>query len=276
VTLKGLYRDPNTGNPWQVLSNFVINVNDFYRQLTPLFHLIYRDWDATIEAQGNMLTAIIREEWGGSAASVLDVSCGIGTQSLALAARGFQVTASDVSEAVVSRARQEARARNLEINFSVCDMREAYLHHKGVFDVVLCAGNSLPHLLSDAEILSALKSTYASTGLDGGCIITMRQYDQEERGRGLLKPFGVREEDGRRTIIFQVWDFEGERYDFAIYFVEEDTETRQVQTHVMRSQYYAVSPDRVLELMVHAGFRRVHRLDDGVAHPAILVGTHGG
>jgi SAM-dependent methyltransferase len=152
-------------------------------------------------------------------------------------------------------------------------MRDAASHHGRGYDVVICAGNALPHLLNDDEILKALKSMYGCLEPGGGCIITMRQYDQEERGTGLLKPFGVREEVDRRYIIFQVWDFYGERYKFAMYFIEENKKTGEVIPYVMHSEYYAVSPDKVLNLMERAGFERVQRLDDGVEHPAIVVGT---
>ena len=90
-------------------------MNSFYEQLTPFFHLIYDDWNSTIDNHGKMLVEIIESEWGRARNRVLDVSCGIGTQSLALAARGFDVTASDLSPAVVARARQEADARNLTV-----------------------------------------------------------------------------------------------------------------------------------------------------------------
>ncbi len=245
----------------------------FYRQLTPFFHLIYEDWDSTIDDHGKMLHEIIESEWDKSSARILDVACGIGTQSLALAARGLEVTASDLSQDVVARAKEEAIARNLEIDFSVCDMREAYTHHGGGFDIVICAGNALPHLLSDKDILDALASMYQCLEPGGGCIITMRQYDREERGTGLLKPFRVRDEDGRRYIIFQVWDFIGDRYKFAMYFIEEVMHSGEIVPHVMHSEYYAISPDKVLSLMKRAGFKSVKRLDDGVTHPAILVGT---
>jgi SAM-dependent methyltransferase len=250
-------------------------MNSFYKQLTPFFHLVYQNWDSTIEAHGKMFAEIVDSQWGSSKTRILDVSCGIGTQSLALAARGFDVTASDLSPDVVARAKREAGARDLGIEFSVCDMREAHRKHGDGFDVVLCAGNSLPHLLNDEEILKALRSMYACLAPGDGCIITMRQYDQEERGTGLFKPYGVREENGRRFIIFQVWDFIGERYKFAMYFLEEHLQTGEVTTHVMRSEYYAISPEKVLDLMGRAGFKRRQRLDDGIKHPAILIGTRG-
>ena len=60
-----------------------------------------------------MLDSVIRERWGQSISSVLDVSCGIGTPSLGLAKRGYQVTASDLSPEEVERAEREAKARDL-------------------------------------------------------------------------------------------------------------------------------------------------------------------
>lgn len=250
-------------------------MNDFYDQLAPFYHLIYEDWETTIAAHAADLSQIIRAEWGTAADAILDAACGVGTQSLGLAARGFQVTASDLSPGAVERARSEAEARGLDISFSVCDMQELYDHHGGGFDVVLCAGNAIPHLLSDEEILAALREMVACLRPGGGCLLTIRQYDREERGTGLFKPLRVRDAGDKRYVIFQVWDFEGEQYAFSMYFIEEDKQSGAVETHVMRSRYYAISPGHLLRLMEQAGFAAVKRLDDGVSHPAILVGTKG-
>lgn len=248
-------------------------MDDFYERLASFYHLIYEDWEASIAFQADYLDKIIQAEWGSPARSILDVSCGIGTQSIGLAGRGYQVTASDLSPGAVARARREAQARQLRISFSVCDMLSLYKHHGGGFDVVLCAGNSIPHLLSDREILLALEEMYTCLRPGGGCILTIRRYDQEEPGKGLFKPFGVREEGDRRYLVFQVWDFEGERYALSMYFIEEDMQTGAVETHVMRSRLYAIRPYHLLELMGQAGFTGLKRLDDHPSHPAILVGT---
>ena len=82
----------------------------------------------------------------------------------------------------------------------------------------------------------------------------------------------MRKEGDKRYLIFQVWDFDGEQYDLAFYFVEDDLSSSQVKTRVMRSRYYAISIKRLLELMRQAGFKNVRRLDNAFYQP-ILVGT---
>jgi hypothetical protein len=59
-------------------------MSEFYDQLASLYHLIFQNWDESIERQAVQLTSIIRERWGAGARTLLDVSCGIGTQALGL------------------------------------------------------------------------------------------------------------------------------------------------------------------------------------------------
>jgi SAM-dependent methyltransferase len=244
-----------------------------YDEFAPLYHLIFQDWDASMSRQGEQLRSIIRSQWPHHR-SVLDVSCGIGTQAIALAMMGFQVTASDLSEKEVERARREAKQRGQDIVFSVCDMRESYAHHAGGFDVVISCDNSVPHVLSDADILAALQAMYTCLRPGGGCLLTVRDYDREPRGRNILKPYGVKEENGKRYLGFQVWDFEGDLYDFTIFVIEEDLSSKAIETHAMRSRYYAVSTNKLLALMREAGFQQVARLDE-VFYQPVLVGTKG-
>ena len=243
----------------------------FYDRLAPIYHLIYPDWEASVRRQGEALDSIVREELGeGGARSVLDVACGIGTQSLGLARLGHRVTASDLSPAAVARAREEAARRGLAIDFSVADMRRAHEHHGGGFDVVVCADNSLPHLLSDGEILAALRQFRACTRPGGACLVSVRDYAAMRREGTEVQPHGVHEHGGARWVLFQTRDFSGDSYALTLYAIEDrgaDTAT----THVFRSTYYAVTTDTLARLMEEAGFERVRRVD-GVFFQPVLVG----
>ena len=248
-------------------------MSEFYDQMASLYHLIFSNWEQSIERQADQLTTIIRERWDRIAPhTILDVSCGIGTQAIGLAKRGFTVTASDLSEQAIARARIEGQKRSVQVNFSVCDMREAYTHHRGPFDIVLSADNSITHLLTEEDLLLALQQFYECTRPGGGCLLTVRDYDQEERGVGIVKPYGVREETGKRYLIFQVWDFVDQTYDLTMYFVEDDRGSEQLVTHAMRTRYNAVGTDDLLSLMREAGFSSTERID-GQFYQPVLVGT---
>lgn len=244
---------------------------DFYDRLAPFYHLIYADWEASVQRQAQALDSIIRECWGAGIATVLDVACGIGTQAIGLASLGYHVTASDLSPGEVARARREAAARGLTIDFSVADMRAVYDHHQRQFDLVISCDNAVPHLLSDAEILAAFRQFHACTRPGGGCLISVRDYAREERAGTQVHPYGLRVENDTRYLVFQVWEFHGEIYDLAMYFVE-DHGAADCTTHVMRTQYYAVGTDRLIALLEQAGFQRVQRLDDRYFQP-VIVGT---
>lgn len=176
-------------------------MSQFYDQMASLYHLIFPNWEESIERQATQLSSIVYQRWPG-AERILDVSCGIGTQSIGLAKRGLTVTASDLSDGAVARARAEAQRRGLTFELSVCDMRKAHDHHQQQFDVVISADNSITHLLSDDDLLLALRQIHACTRPGGGCLLTVRDYDQEERGAGLVKPYGASR--GRRQTILDL------------------------------------------------------------------------
>jgi SAM-dependent methyltransferase len=247
-------------------------MDDFYDRMAGLYHLIFPDWMQSIERQAGQLTSIIHERWGVGCRTVLDVTCGIGTQAIGLAKQGFEVTASDLSENAVDRARVEAQHHGVAIDLSVCDMRSAYSHHRRSFDVVVSADNAITHLLNDEDLLLALRQIHDCTRPGGGCLLTVRDYDREERGTGLIKPYGVREEGGKRYIILQVWDFAGPIYDMAMYYVVDDRTSDPLVTHVMRTRYNAVGTGHLLGLLKQAGFTATERLDGRFYQP-VLVGT---
>jgi len=245
--------------------------SEFYDKLAPFYHLIFENWERSIERQGTALDSIIRSAALHGACSVLDLACGIGTQTLGLAARGYDVTASDISPGALHRARAEAARRSLPIKFSIADMRVAHKHHGRTFDVVLCADNSLPHILTDAEILQALEQFFACVNPGGLCIVSVRDYAVLEHGGVQFKPYGVRVENNTRYALFQVWEWHGSLYDVHFYVVRDEG-AESCETHVMRSTYYAVSIADVMAMMARAGFAKVHRLDDVFFQP-VLVGV---
>jgi SAM-dependent methyltransferase len=247
-----------------------VTVETSYDQLAPFYHMIYPDWEGSIQRQAAALDTIVRERWGEGRLNILDLACGVGTQALGLALLGHRLTASDLSAQAIERARREAQQRGLDIRFSVADMRQASAHHQQQFDLVIACDNAVPHLLADEELLAVFEQFFACARPGGGCLISVRDYDKEDRTGLQIKPYGVRVDGDTRYVVFQVWEFRGLVYDLAMYFVEDRGGPGCV-TRVMRSQYYAVGTDKLIALMRQAGFTRVERLD-GCFYQPVLVG----
>jgi SAM-dependent methyltransferase len=92
---------------------------------------------------------------------VLDVACGTGKSFLPLLERGFEVTACDLSAAMLAEARRKAPAARLV----EADMRA--LPELGAFDLITCFDDSLNHLLDESELLSALRSIARNLSPEG-------------------------------------------------------------------------------------------------------------
>jgi SAM-dependent methyltransferase len=245
-----------------------------YDEIAPLYHLVYPDWNAAIAQQAAALDAIIRKHVGPPPRSILDVSCGIGTQALGLAALGHAVTASDLSSAAVERARREAAQRNLAIDFTVADMRRCAEVHGSGFDVVLSADNSIPHLLSDGAIREALGNVYRCIRPGGITILGVRDYSTETKASPEVLPYGFRSDGDDRYFVVQTRDWDGDFYDVAMYFIREPRGSKPAAVVAGSSRYYAVSIDRLVSLLEESSFIEIQRLD-AVMHRPVLVGRRG-
>ncbi len=75
---------------------------------------------------------------------VLDVPCGNGRHSLALAKRGFAVTGVDLSAEFIDEAKTRAATDSIPAQFECSDMRD--LPQSPMFDGAFCFGNSFAYL----------------------------------------------------------------------------------------------------------------------------------
>jgi len=133
---------------------------------------------------------------------------------------------------------------------------------------VIACDNSIPHLLSDAEILAAFHNCFRCLRPKGVAVFSVRDYAAIERKNPDVRPYGMRYEDGNRFLAVQVWEWDGDQYDLRMYLTSESS-AGACSTRVLLSRYYAVSIARLAELMAEAGFVDVQRRDDVLFQPIL-------
>jgi SAM-dependent methyltransferase len=146
----------------------------------PLYDALAADYDRFVAWKGRLsheLPFFVDLFEKHNLTKVLDTACGTGHHAIALAERGYQMAGADLSSAMVERARENAAAAGVDIQFSASGFGE--LASLGeTFDAVICLGNSLPHLLDRASVQHALTDFAAILRPGGLLLVQNRNFDQ--------------------------------------------------------------------------------------------------
>jgi 2-polyprenyl-3-methyl-5-hydroxy-6-metoxy-1,4-benzoquinol methylase len=102
---------------------------------------------------------------------IIDIGCGTGRHSIELAKRGYTVTGIDLSESQLERAREKAKAKNLQVDFQKRDARQ--LPFKEEFDLamLICEG-AFPLMETDEMNYEILRNAAAALKPGGKLIFT--------------------------------------------------------------------------------------------------------
>ncbi|MGO8694820.1 MAG: class I SAM-dependent methyltransferase [Rectinemataceae bacterium] len=122
--------------------------------------------------------------------SLLDIGSATGGLALDMARRGWRATGMEPSGAMLARA--EAAGRELgdaAPRFLRGAMPEAAESLRGrLFDLVLCLGNTLPHLTAPGEIGRFLEATRPIVRPRGNLVLQLLNYGKPDIGPGFVFP----------------------------------------------------------------------------------------
>jgi SAM-dependent methyltransferase len=108
-------------------------------------------------------------------AEVLDLACGYGRIAIPLAQRGWRMTGLDRSATLLARARADARARGVEVEWILGDMRELAFRER--FAAVLCWFTSFGYFEDDV-LQGILRGAFASLAPGGTLLLETANRDR--------------------------------------------------------------------------------------------------
>lgn len=184
---------------------------------------------------------------------VLDLACGTGSAAIALARRGCEVTAVDLSPAMLEAARTKARRWNTHVTWLEGDMRR--VQAGGPFDAVTCFYDALNYMLVPEDLQKAFETVRAHLRHDGLFLFDMLT------DHAIAKTWGETVDTSFDPELTRIWK---SSYDpltetgalHALFFEREpDGRYRRIE-EVHRHRGY--SPDTVETLLERAGLEVIH------------------
>lgn len=237
------------------MSNEVAN---FYDSMAAQYHTLFVDWDASVHRQGSELHTFLGGLGVGKSAQILDCACGIGTQAIALATQGYQVTGTDLSAGEIERAKENVQRFELDHmpTFAVADLLQTP-ENPQQFDVVLAYDNVIAHFPDEATLTKALSTMQAQCKAGGLITISVRPYDELRQNPPKYSGITIRDSEQGRNLVFQTWDWSDDLsyYDMEMFYMERSGEAWRTTSH--KSRLRAWTKNEILSVFEQVGLQAV-------------------
>lgn len=240
----------------------------YYDEFADEYALFFHDLERNMEQEGDWLDAILRTH---HVRTVLDASCGTGRQAIPLCERGYNVVAADPSSRMLKGARAEAQQHHVRLTFLQLGFADLSAHFDSEFDAVVALGNGLCNQDSPESIEQSLLSLRRCCRRGGLCLVGIKDFDTIRRSAGRFHEHGVVDRDGRRTILFELWDVQDPLLLCTAFVVQgkcpQEGTVGDWTTRARTTREYMLCNDELAAMARRIGFSGVTRLD----HPSEAV-----
>ena len=225
-------------------------IQTFYDKLASQYDKLFLDWRSTTREQAEILSRLFRENGFDRSTKILDCACGIGTQAIGLAALGYCVTASDISDGELAEAKRRATEDHVKIRFEhadFCALSEVFPEQ---FDIVICMDNALPHMLSESALAAAVGSITDRLAPGGMFVASIRDYDALLLEKPSYSPPYIHKTDQGQRVSFQTWTWDDDRYKLTQYIIDDEND---LQISRFDCEYRATRRAELTGLLTESG-----------------------
>ncbi len=190
---------------------------------------------------------------GKKSASILDVGCATGDLSVALAKRGHNVLGIDLNQKMIEIAKKRPEAHRENLRFLTMDMMD--IDGLGCFDIVLCFGNTLPHLPSLEEVRAFFKKVYNALKENSPFVLQVLNYNKVfQEGK---KDFPVVDKE-EFAFNRKCSSISSDSLIFNISVIDKNTGQRYTE----KTRLFPIVYDDIVETLKNVGFAEVRTYKD--------------
>lgn len=191
--------------------------------------------------------------------TVLDLTCGTGSQVLWLTKNGYDVTGVDISSMMLKIAKNKAGQEKLNIKFLEGDMRNLYV---GKFDGVITIFNSIGHL-TKLDFEKAMRNINSNLKPGGLYIFDINNLDYLLKDNNITKLTidwqKITDDTKIRDIQYSTINPEGILASYTISHEQKGAEKPKISNSFQTLQIY--SPMQLKEMLERNGFEILEQLD---------------
>ncbi|MGE3318778.1 MAG: class I SAM-dependent methyltransferase [Candidatus Berkiella sp.] len=185
--------------------------------------------------------------------SVLDLTCGTGSQVFWLLKRGFAVVGSDINANMLKMARTRAKTEKRAVKFIKGDMRTSKI---GQFDAVITIFNAIGHL-TKSDFEKAIRNIYANLNPGGLYIFDIYNLSYLLHGNNVttltIDWQTLRGNTKSRIVQYSTIDKEGILASYTTSCVQKNNGKPQISHDVQTLQIYSVK--ELKKMLERNGFK---------------------
>jgi len=185
---------------------------------------------------------------------ILDAGCASGELSITLSKNGYDVTGIDIDNSMIETA--ESKSGNNKIKFIAGSISKiSSLAAGNNFDMILCWGNTLPHLENEDEIKKFISGSYSLLNQRG--VISVQLMNYEKIINDTIKNLPVKETT--EFIFKREYEFLENGY---IKFITEIYIKNSGKTIKDFSLHYPLKQPDLIKLLTETGFSGIKNYSD--------------
>jgi len=195
--------------------NFFNSISDFYDSMINFNSALHRriDFFSKFNPKGK----------------ALDLGCGTGLDSIALAKLGLNVTASDQSSGMIQKAESNARIHGVDISFIASPIEKIFLNSKDKFDFIISMGNTLANI-DEYQLRLFLKNLSTFMNAGGTAVFQILNFEMLPSS-GI---YTIHKYEDELQIIDRFYEIESEK----VWFCIESRSKKSGQSNKYKTQIY--------------------------------------